>query len=81
METSMLAESGTTTGAERQPLQNEERLRTWAGYGSGALCNGCGRAVQEHEIEYEVEMPRGSEVATLHFHFACYRTWSARGVR
>ncbi|HEY3786455.1 MAG TPA: hypothetical protein VGL55_14360 [Steroidobacteraceae bacterium] len=70
-----------TTGTERQPLQSEERLRTWAGHGNGALCNGCGGSIQEHEIEYEVEMPQGSDVPTLHFHFACYRTWTGRGAR
>lgn len=81
MEISMLAESAMTPGTERQSLQGGERLRTWAGHGSGAPCNGCGGSIQEHEIEYEVEMPRGNDVPTLHFHFACYRSWTGRGIR
>lgn len=53
-------------------------LRTWAGHGTGAICNGCGEPVQAHEIEYEVEMPAGAEAQTLNFHLACYRSWAAR---
>ena len=59
-------------------MPNPKRLRTWAGYGTGEICNGCGGAIGPHEIEYEIEMPAGSDTPTLHFHFGCYRDWSAR---
>jgi hypothetical protein len=49
-------------------------LRTWAGHGTGTLCNECGLAIDEKDIEYEVEMQRGG-VRTLHFHFNCYQDW------
>jgi len=81
METSLLrANTGPETVA--QPLMPyREPLRTWAGHGTGAVCNGCGLAIQAHEIEYEIEMPRGGVAPTLHFHFVCYRNWTGRGVR
>ena len=53
-------------------------LRTWAGHGTGATCNGCGGLIQPSEIEYEIELPEGSDARTLHFHFACYRSWVRR---
>lgn len=58
-----------------------EPLRTWAGQGSGAVCNGCGGNIGAHEIEYEIEMPAGNAVPSLHFHFVCYRNWTGRGMR
>jgi hypothetical protein len=45
------------------------------------MCNGCGETIQSHEIEYEVEMPPGSDVPTLNFHLVCYRNWTGRGSR
>jgi len=64
------------------PLMPTRRpLRTWAGHGTGAICNGCGGAIEPHQIEYEIEMPQGSDAPSLHFHFACYRDWTARGIR
>ena len=62
-------------------MPNPKRLRTWAGYGTGQTCNGCGGSIGPREIEYEIEMPEGSDSPTLHFHFGCYRDWSARGIR
>jgi len=64
------------TGAGASHSYDDKRLRTWAGHGSGALCNGCGTTIREQEIEYEIEMPEGSAVPTLHFHFSCYREWA-----
>lgn len=56
-------------------------LRTWAGHGTGASCDGCGRVIQAHEIEYEIEQASGSNLTSLHFHFACYRSWTDRKPR
>ena len=62
---------------ERLTLPYEEPLRTWAGRGSGALCNLCGASIKPQDIEYEVELlaPAGEKVRGLHFHFNCYRAW------
>ena len=51
-------------------------LRTWAGHGTGIACNACGAAINEKDIEYEVELSSGSD-GTLHFHFNCYQDWMA----
>ena len=58
-------------------VPNPKRLRTWAGYGTGETCNGCGGSIGPQEIEYEIETAAGSNT-TLRFHFECYRDWSAR---
>jgi hypothetical protein len=31
-------------------------LRTWAGHGTGAVCDRCHEPIQPHEIEYEIEL-------------------------
>lgn len=62
-------------------IESSEPLRTWAGHGTGVICNGCGERIQAHEIEYEVEMPAGSTAATLNFHLGCYRSWAASNGR
>jgi hypothetical protein len=63
---------------ERQPLPYKEPVRTWAGYGTGALCNVCGLAVKAHDIEYEVELLTQGSVRTLRFHLKCYRIWETQ---
>lgn len=77
----MRTESGTTQDTEWKPSPYQQPLRTWAGHGSGATCNGCGDPIRAHEIEYEIELPLSSSVPTLHFHLGCYRSWTGRGVR
>jgi hypothetical protein len=63
----------------REILPYQEPLRTWAGRGSGALCNLCGHAIKAQDIEYEIEVPPAGSDRSLHFHFNCYRTWEAQG--
>ena len=63
---------------ERQLLPYEDPVRTWAGYGTGALCNLCGIAVNVHDIEYEVELLTDGSVRTLRFHLKCYRIWETQ---
>jgi hypothetical protein len=62
-------------------VPNSKPLRTWAGQGTGAICNECGGSIEPHQIEYEIEMPHGSDTPSLHFHFVCYRDWTGRGMR
>jgi len=81
MEMSVRTGSETAEKVESPLRRQQEPLRTWAGHGTGVTCNGCGEPVQAHEIEYEVEMPAGSEATTLNFHLACYRIWAVRNGR
>jgi hypothetical protein len=60
---------------ERPLLPYEEPVRTWAGHGTGAICNVCGLAVNVSDVEYEVELLTGGSVRTLRFHLKCYRVW------
>jgi hypothetical protein len=63
---------------ERQILPYEEPVRTWAGRGTGALCNLCGLSIKAQDIEYEVELLTAGTVRGLHFHFKCYRVWETQ---
>ena len=81
METSVRTGSETSEKVDVSRMPQREPLRTWAGHGTGVVCNGCGEPIQAHEIEYEVEMPPGSDVRALNFHLACYRTWTGLGNR
>ena len=64
---------------ERPVVPYQEPLRTWAGRGTGVLCNLCGATIRAQDIEYEVELlaPAG-DVRGLHFHFNCYRAWESQ---
>ena len=81
MEMSVWTGSETAEKVDLPLMPQREPLRTWAGHGTGAICNACGAPVQAHEIEYEVEMPAGSAAPTLNFHLMCYRNWTGRGSR
>jgi hypothetical protein len=63
---------------EQRLLPYEEPVRTWAGHGTGALCNVCGLTIKAHDIEYEVELLTLGNVRNLHFHFNCYRVWETQ---
>jgi hypothetical protein len=63
---------------EQRVLPYEEPLRTWAGHGTGALCNICGLAIKAQDIEYEVELAATGSTRNLHFHFNCYRVWESQ---
>jgi hypothetical protein len=81
MNTQLRAVQGPTDTVEQPLMPYQAPLRTWAGHGTGAVCNGCGCSIQTHEIEYEVELPPGNGGPALHFHFVCYRNWTGRGIR
>ena len=81
MERTMRAGSETGGNADVSVLPYRKPLRTWAGHGTGATCNGCGEAIRADDIEYEVELPPGSNALPLHFHLECYRNWMRRDGR
>lgn len=71
----------TAESPELGALTGAEPLKTWAGHGTGSVCNGCGASIHANEIEYEVELAGKSAARTarsLHFHLACYRAWMNR---
>jgi hypothetical protein len=73
------ATAHTAVGADDgQLLPYEEPTRTWAGHGTGALCNFCGETIKPQDIEYEVELVTAMNVRNLHFHFNCYRSWESQ---
>jgi len=72
------ARTAVVTANDGQLLPYEEPTRTWAGHGTGALCNFCGTAIKALDIEYEVELVNTASVRNLHFHFNCYRTWESQ---
>ena len=73
------ATAHTAVGADDgQLLPYEEPTRTWAGHGTGALCNFCGAAIKSLDIEYEDELVTAGSVRNWHFHFNCYRTWETQ---
>ena len=62
-------------GSGRLSLPQREMVRTWAGRGSGALCDLCRHPIETHEVEYEVEVMAQSPVQVLRFHLTCYQQW------
>jgi hypothetical protein len=71
--------SASETMSEPQSTAVQRPPRMWAGHGSGATCSVCARSIQQQDIEYEVELPPGSERRSLHFHFSCYQGWIVDG--
>ena len=63
---------------EQRVLPYEEPARTWAGHGTGAVCNFCRHTIKAEEIEYEVELLANGSARSLHFHFNCYRVWESQ---
>jgi hypothetical protein len=76
VETSVRTVRDTTETADVSATRRRDPLRTWAGRGTGVVCNGCGEPIQAHEVEYEVELPPGGDAPALNFHLVCYRNWT-----
>lgn len=53
--------------------------RTWAGRGSGALCDLCGEPIDADQIEYEVELAIDTCNPVLNLHLSCFEEWTASG--
>ena len=57
------------------------RDRLWGGPGSGASCAACGRVIEHHEMEYEVECSPSAEgdgQASYRFHVQCFAAWESK---
>jgi hypothetical protein len=52
---------------------SREPHRIWAGQGTGERCHQCGRPIEPHQIEYEVELTESGR--HLRFHLACQQVW------
>ncbi len=52
-------------------------IRTWAGHGSGALCDLCHLPIEADQIEYELELSSDACVPVLNMHLGCYEEWCA----
>ncbi|MGH8229553.1 MAG: hypothetical protein ACREU3_16905 [Steroidobacteraceae bacterium] len=50
--------------------------RTWAGHGSGELCDLCHRPIESDQVEYEVELSAGAGSPVLNLHLDCYERWA-----
>jgi hypothetical protein len=53
-------------------LPNVEPLKTWGGYGSGGVCDGCDSPIESDQAEHEVDLP---DERRLRFHVACAALW------
>jgi hypothetical protein len=54
--------------------------RTWGGPGTGVSCTICGRPVEPHQTELEVEFVRPGDIAraaTYNFHTDCFAAWES----
>ena len=48
-------------------------LKTFAGLGTGRLCEGCGRSIALTDLEYELEF---ANERTILLHRDCFAIWS-----
>ncbi len=65
-----------TEEAQPADVPYQKPRRTWAGHGSGALCDLCHQPIEADQIEYEVELPADAGVPVLNLHLGCYEQWS-----
>ncbi len=63
--------------AEPTGVPYQKPRRTWAGHGSGGLCDLCHQPIEADQIEYEVELPADARVPVLNMHLGCYERWSS----
>lgn len=75
METARKSRCAATTSLASVPYQKPSR--TWAGHGSGALCDLCRQPIEADQIEYEVELSPDACVPVLNMHLCCYEQWCA----
>lgn len=57
-------------------LPSTEPVHVLASYGHGALCAGCGCAIERMELEYEIEWEEPAR--TLRMHGRCYELLQTR---
>jgi hypothetical protein len=61
--------------AGKLPDHRPERL--WGGLGSGAPCAVCGKAVDEEDVELELQFKSDGDSAATHYHVhaKCFAAW------
>jgi hypothetical protein len=65
-------------GTSIQGLPYRKPRRTWAGRGTGTGCDLCGRPIQSHQIEYEIELYGAAPDDLVHLHLDCFQHWATR---
>jgi hypothetical protein len=66
-----------------QRLPNEPPPNAWAGASTGGSCAVCGRAIERHEMEYEVDFSpsaEGAPQASYYFHVRCFMEWESNNL-
>ena len=58
-------------------LPSELPAKTFAGTGEGTICDCCGVAITDRDVQYEVDFatPAGSSLRTIVAHRECHRIW------
>jgi hypothetical protein len=61
--------------AGKLPAEPPERI--WGGPGCGAACAVCGKAVGEHDVEFELQFTSESHpgASSYHMHIRCFAAW------
>jgi hypothetical protein len=55
-------------------LPTHHPVKSWAGFGTGASCDGCDQPILATEVEHELDF---AESATRRFHATCEAIWRA----
>jgi len=69
------------TGGRLRGMPYRRPHRTWAGQGTGVVCDLCSNPIQSHEIEYEIELSVDRLQRVLYLHVQCFREWATQSGR
>ena len=59
-------------GVARGLLPRQPPVKSWAGRGTGQVCDGCGAAITPADVEYELDF---EQRAPVRLHAACLEVW------
>jgi hypothetical protein len=64
--------------AQLAALPNRRPDRMWGGPGSGAGCGVCGKPIEPHQVELELEFDVDGQAGEAHrLHGRCFSTWQS----
>jgi hypothetical protein len=61
------------------PVNNAYGL--YASYGTGEVCDACGKSMPEPAVVYEINVGTGSAAKEFALHLKCYEVWRAERER